>query len=205
MQGIPHRRNRDHRSRPRLIRNQGRRIRRHHGPLGMRQVHAPEHPRTARQPHERKLRASRAGGRQAQGEGPHQVPQGQHRIRVPELQPDRRAQRLRERGAASALPQHQRVGAQAARDRDSQAHEHQPPRQALPPAALRRTAAEGGHSTRRDLQPQADPGRRAHRKPRLQERQGGDGPARRTQPRRHHSRRPSSSTCWGSPWRSPHS
>ena len=95
--------------------------------------------------HEKDRQAAGAGGGRPARKGPHPRPQGQDRLRIPKLQPDRRAECLRERGAAADLPGHQGIGAQAARTRHSEAHGHQPPLAALPPAAFGRTAAACGH------------------------------------------------------------
>ena len=46
--------------------------------------------------------------------------------------------------------------------RDPEPHEYFAPRRTLPPATLGRTAATCGHRPCRGVEPQADPGRRAH-------------------------------------------
>ena len=51
----------------------------------------------------------------------------------------------------------------ASQRKQPQAHEHRPPRLPLPPAALRRSAAESRHRPRRHRRSQAHPRRRAHR------------------------------------------
>ena len=98
-------------------------------------------------------------------------------LHLPELQPDWRPHRLRERRAAAHLSRHARGRAQAARDGGARARRHGAPRQAPPEPALGRSAAarrRGARGLRRAVDPAR---RRADRQPRLEERRGGDGPA----------------------------
>ena len=75
----------------RLAAHRHRRSGRDHGQLGQRQEHADEHPRLPGHPHERPL-PDRRRGRQPDGRGRSLRPaQPQDRLRLPELQPGRRA------------------------------------------------------------------------------------------------------------------
>src|SRR6185312_14942099 len=111
-------------------------------------------------------------GRQADQAAP-----GAHRLRVPELQPDRRPDGGRERRGGPDLPRRAGARAQAAGGRGARARRHRPPRQAPATAAVGRPAAARGRGPGPGLAPQADPGRRTHRQPRHRQRRGGDGPA----------------------------
>ena len=104
--------------------------------------------------------------------------QPEDRLHLPELQPDARPQRLRQRRRAAALPAHEIRGTrqahhQCARDRrPGRAHE------AHAGAAVGRPAAARGHRARHRRRPQAGAGRRAHRQPGFADGAPGHGPAR---------------------------
>ena len=87
-------------------------------------------------------------------------------LRVPDLQPDPRADRLPERGAAAAA--HAALPPTAAGARgDRPAHRRAPgPHEPLPAPALGRAGAEGRHRARHRGGPHLPPVRRAHRRPR---------------------------------------
>ena len=68
-------------------------------------------------------------------------PQPRDRVHLPELQPDRRPDRLRERRAAAHLPRHEGGRAQDARRRGAREGRHGAPREAPPQPALGRSAA----------------------------------------------------------------
>ena len=106
-------------------------------------------------------------------------PQPRDRLHLPGLQPDRRPHGLRERRAAAHLPRHGRQGAQGARAGGARAGRHVAPHEALPVAALRRSAAARRRRPRGGRQALDPARRRAHRQPRLEEQRDGDGaPAR---------------------------
>ena len=130
--------------------------------------------------------ARRRGRGSAEGEPAHKGSQGADRLRVPELQPDRRAGRGGECGAAIGLSGRAQEGAQGEGGGGAAPDGHQPPRPPLPPAALGRSAAARGHRPCRRDESQADPRRRAYRQPRLEERTGGDATAHPAEPRGHH-------------------
>ena len=99
------------------------RVRRDLGPVGLRQVDAALDPGPARLAH----RAARyvlngQAGAGARPLGARAHPQPRDRLHLPELQPDRRPHRLRERRAAAHLPRHEgRPSARSASNRRSSA------------------------------------------------------------------------------------
>ncbi len=107
----------------------------------------------------------------------HQAAARAHRLRLPELQPDRRPDGGRERRGGAALPPRAGRRAQAAGARGAGAGRHRPPRRPPAAAALRRPAAARRGGPGPGLGPATDPRRRAHRQPRHRQRRGGDGPA----------------------------
>ena len=165
------------------LRDQEGRVHRDLRALGLRQVDAALDPGPARLADRRHLQPERRHGA-GPGRRPARAhPQPRDRLHLPELQPDRRPHRLRERRAAAHLPRHARGRAQGAHAEGARARGHGAPRQAPAEPALGRSAAARGRGARargRAL----DPARgRAHREPRLEERRGGDGAAARPAPR----------------------
>ena len=134
-------------------------------------------------------------------------PQPRDRLHLPELQPDRRSHRVRERRAAAHLPRHEVGRAQGARHGGAREGRHGASRQAPTQPALGRSAAARRGRPRRRRRPIDPAGRRADRKPRLEERRSRDGAAARAAPRRRDdlhgdarsalraARRPQRSTC----------
>ena len=160
------------------------RVRRHLRAVGLRQVDAAGDPRAARLAVRRQVLAERPGSGRAADVAAGPGSQPRDRVHLPELQPDRRPDGLRERRAAAHLPRHEVGRAARARQRRARARRHGAPRQAPALAALGRSAAARRRGPRR-RRPAVDPaGRRADRQPRLEERRGGDGPAARAAPRR---------------------
>src|SRR6185295_3826211 len=152
--------------------------------VGVRQVHAALHPGPARFAdvgHLPAERPPRPGPRRGRARA---HPQPRDRVRVPELQPHRRPDRLRERRAALELPRPARGRAGHAREDRAGARGHGPPRG--PPAgpALRRTAAARGGGARAGGPAERPARRRADGEPRLPQRRGRHGPAARAAPRR---------------------
>ena len=94
---------------------------------------------------------------------PHKRAQRQHRLRIPELQPDRRTERGGERRTAPHLPGRTVCRTEAARGGHPETDEHQPPRQALSATALRRSATTCGNRPCRGIEPENHPCRRADR------------------------------------------
>ena len=99
--------------------------------------------------------------------------EGEHRLHLPELQPHRRADGLRERRAAPALPGLLGRGTEETGQRGPRAHGPDAPQEPLPPAALGRPAAARGRGPGGRGPAQAHPGRRADREPRLDARRRG--------------------------------
>src|SRR5439155_25444617 len=95
----------------------------------------------------------RAGGRESQTERPGAHPESRGGIYLPEFQPDRRSQRLRERGAALNLPRHGLQGAKAAGAKEAGEGWDVAPHEALSLAAFRRSAATPGGSASAGGQP----------------------------------------------------
>ena len=75
------------------LRDRARRVRRDHGQLGQRQEHADEHPRLPRRADRRALPARRRRRPRHRRGRPRRPAQPQDRLRLPELQPRRRARR----------------------------------------------------------------------------------------------------------------
>ena len=118
------------------------RVRRHHGPVGLRQVDAAQHPRPARQPDARAPTASSARTCPAIfGGAAHRRCAAPHRLRLPELQPDRRPDGGRERRGGAALSRRARRASAAPRGRGAGARRHRASRAPPAAAALRRPAA----------------------------------------------------------------
>ena len=125
------------------------------------------------------LRAERRRRRGPLRDRPGRGPQHPHRLRLPAVQPaadplglaQRRAAARLRRGGPGRAPRAGPAGAGPGRAR----------RAGRPPAerALRRPAAARGDRPRAGHRPGADPGRRAHRQPRLALQRGRDGAARR--------------------------
>ena len=154
------------------------------GPVGLRQVDAAVDPRPARFADRGQVHPQRQVGRGPAAVRARAGAQPRDRVHLPELQSDRRPQRLRERRAAAHLPRHEVGGAQGARDGGAREGRHGAPRQAPPEPALRRSAAARRRRPRGRRHALDPAGRRADRKPRLEERRGGHGAAPRAAPRR---------------------
>ena len=97
-------------------------------------------------------------------------PQPRDRLHLPELQPDRRSLRVRERRAAAHLPRHAAGRAAAARRRGARARRHGAPREAPAEPALGRPAAARRRRARRRRRAGHPARRRADRQPRFEER-----------------------------------
>ena len=152
------------------------RVRGHHGPVGLRQVHPDEHDRLPRHAVRRRVLAQRlpglgAGRRRA---GPH--PEQGDRVRVPDLQPAARAPRrcttwsCRWSTPASRRSSGKELASEALRRVRPGRPDAPPPERAVRrPAPARRDRARAG-------QPAQHPaGRRADRQPRLDHQRGDHG------------------------------
>ena len=172
-----HRRSRDARPGGHPPRDPARRVHLDCRAVGLRQVDAALDSRPARHADRRQLRAERPVGGGPAALRARARAQPRDRVHLPELQPDRRPDRLRERRAAAHLSRHEVGRAQGARDGRAREGRHVAPREAPAEPALRRSAAARRRGPRR-LRLAVDPARRrAHRQPRLEERRGGHGPA----------------------------
>ena len=103
------------------------------------------------------------------------------RFRIPEFQPDRRADSLRERGTAVGLSWLPEGRTQAEGDGSPRPDEYRPSCRTFSAAAIRRTTATCGDSARRGDGLSADPCRRTDGKPGFDKRGGGDGITSRTE------------------------
>ena len=168
-----------------------RRVRRHHGLVGLGQIDADEHSRLPRPAHQRPLflGGRRCRGAARAGARPH--PQRAARLRVPELQPAGAHQRHRECRPAALLRRRRAEaprrahragarGAQAARPRRPRAQHAGP--------AFRRPAAARRHRPRADQRAEPAARRRADRQSRYANLARDHGDAAFAQPRagRHH-------------------
>ena len=147
------------------------------GPSGLRQVDAAVDSRAPRFADRRQVHPQRQVGGGPAALRARARAQPRDRVHLPELQPDWRSQRLRERRAAPDLPRHEVGRAQGAGDGGAREGRHGAPLEApAQPALGRSAAARRGRPRRRRLA--VDPaGGRADRKPRLEERRGGHGAA----------------------------
>ena len=104
-------RRRDSRARGRVDRDRARRIRRHHGAVGLGQVHADEPDRLPRHAEQGHLPPERQGSQpdERQRAGAH--PQRGDRVRVPDLQPAAARHGAAQRRAAAGLRRHAEEGA----------------------------------------------------------------------------------------------
>ena len=107
----------------------------------LRQVHAAVDSRPARHADRRQLHAERPAGRGPAAVRTRARPQPRDRLHLPELQPDRRPDGLRERRAAAHLSRHEVGRAQGTRDGRPREGADGASRQAPAQPALRRSAA----------------------------------------------------------------
>ena len=160
-----------------------RRVRRDRGALGLRQVDAPVDPRPARHTDRRQVLAERPAGREPVGRRarPHAEPRD--RLHLPELQPHRRPERLRERRTPADL--HGYVPAERRkRVAGPRAGRHGTPGAAPARPAVGRSAAARRRGPRGRAPAVHPAGRRAHGQPRLAQRRTRDAAAARVSPRR---------------------
>ena len=99
---LPHRQDRGARAAGRERPDRAGRDGRHHGRLGLRQVHADEHPGLPRPAHVGQLLARRRAGGRDEQEPARRHPQREDRVRLPGLQPAGADHGARERRAAAA-------------------------------------------------------------------------------------------------------
>ena len=97
-------------------------------------------------PTEGQLRPERQGSRGPAAVGARARAQPRDRVHLPELQPDRRPQRLRERRAAAHLSRHEVDRAQGARDGGAREGRHGAPRQAPARASSRAVSSSASPS-----------------------------------------------------------
>ena len=183
-EGVLHRRSRDARALGHPPRDRQGRVRLDCRAVGLRQVDAAVDSRPARFAERGSVPAERPAGRRAAGVRARARPQPRDRVHLPELQPDRRSDRVRERRAAADLSRHEVRRAQAARRSGARARRHGAPREAPAQPALRRSAAARRRRPRRRRRAAHPAGRRADGQPRLAQRRSGDGSAARAAPER---------------------
>ena len=111
-------------------RNRRRRICRHYGAVGLRQVNAAQFARLARQPDRGGILAAGRGGSDLLGAPAGKSAQGDPRLCLSVVQSDQRIDRPRERRVAPALHGYAGYGAQAASAVDPRPHADHPPREA---------------------------------------------------------------------------
>ncbi len=109
-QDLRRRRGRGARAARRVARGSARRVRRHHRPVGIRQVHADAHPRLSRSPDVRAVRARRPGRVAHEQGSARRRAEPEDRLRVSGLQPAVAHDGARQRRAAAALWQRQAEG-----------------------------------------------------------------------------------------------
>ena len=114
-QGLSDRRSRNARARRASTWRSARRVRVDRRAVGLRQVDAAVDPRPARLADRRRVHAERPAGRRPAAVGARARAQPRDRVHLPELQPDWRSHRLRERRAAAHLSRHGVGRARAAR------------------------------------------------------------------------------------------
>ena len=187
-QGLPQRRRRDPGPRLRLAGDPRRRVRGHHGPVGVGQVDADEHHRLPRPAEPRQLpgRRARRGepvGRRAGGAAPRHL-----RLRVPALQSAGHGDGGRERRDPRDLCRPLLARPHGARAGAAAASRPRRPRRSSPRRAVGRAAAARVDRARADERCQGHSRRRADRRARQPERRGGAGAAARAACRRPHDR-----------------
>ena len=152
----------------------------------------PAHPgRRPRQPDRRHRAASRAPtSPRSATNGPRPDAAYVDRLRLPGLQPDPRAHRRRERRAAARARRRARRRRAQAGPRRAGGGRHRRARRPLPRRDVRRPAAAGRDRPRHRRRAPADPGRRAHRRPRHRDRRGDPAAAARR------AATPAPPACW---------
>ena len=145
-----HRRPRDARAGRRALRDPEGRIRRHQWPVRLWQDHAALDPGIARLSDAWRVHARRRERRIAGAVGAGTRPQPADRVHLPGVQPHRRPQRVRQRGAPADLSRHARCRAKGSCRGGAGPRRDVAPRQALSRAVeWRPAAARGGRARRR--------------------------------------------------------
>ncbi len=165
------------------------RVRLRHGPVGLREEHAPERDRPPRRADARARRAERPDDHVLRGPGPRAPAQRGARLRLPDVPPHPRPSRRRQRRDPAPLPEDVRQGAPPAGARGPRARRPLLARPPLPDPALGRPAAARRDRARDRRRAEGPPRGRADGQPRQRDGRRGHGPPPRAERAREDDRR----------------